>query len=131
MDDMLFEDDHSTSGYADVEVLDVRLDPSAKATPKSSRPEPLAARKSAHSMLSVSRSDSDFMTSPTSESSNKPLSKADSGYSSNVSLRSFKQAATKFMIKWLNLCSKYRRYFSAPWKASSISQLRQQHFKQQ
>ncbi|ERS99530.1 hypothetical protein HMPREF1624_04732 [Sporothrix schenckii ATCC 58251] len=97
-DDLLFdEDDHSTSGYADAEVLDVRLDPNAKASTSRGKSEAVIARKSAHSMQSVSRSDSGFVSSPTSESSRKPLSKADSGYSSNVSLRSFKQAAAKLI----------------------------------
>ncbi|OAA61672.1 proteophosphoglycan ppg4 [Niveomyces insectorum RCEF 264] len=121
-------DDRSTLDYAAaaLEVLDVRLDPNAKssgsaatntttttATSNSGRADHqhdhvhahiknvVGARKSAHSIQSVARSDSGFVSSPTSESSHyhKPLSKADSGYSSNVSLRSFKHAASKLTAK--------------------------------
>ncbi len=100
VEDRLFEEDEvSTSGYAfgSAEVLDVRLDPSAKRSQRRKMASILVSRKSAHSMQSVSRSDSGFVSSPTSETSRKPLSKADSGYSSNVSLRSFKHAASKLM----------------------------------
>ena len=99
VEDLLFEDDESTSGYANAEILDVRIDPSAKATPKRNKRDFLAAGKSAINILSVTPSDSGFVSSSTtSESSHKPpLSKADSGYSSNVSLRSFKKVATRLM----------------------------------
>ncbi|KAK0666307.1 hypothetical protein QBC41DRAFT_325979 [Cercophora samala] len=77
-EDSLFEDD-VLSEFAATEVLDVRLDPSAK-------PSQVTPTKP------LSRSDSGFIstTSPSPESPHKPLTKADSGYSSNVSLRSFK-----------------------------------------
>lgn len=122
LEDLLFEeDDHSTSGYADAEVLDVRLDTNAKASPKRGKAGILAARKSAHSMQSVSRSDSGFVSSPTSESSRKPLSKADSGYSSNVSLRSFKQAASKL----INSGSKASNRLSSDKDAGALAPERQ------
>lgn len=78
--DQLFEDEPQPE-YSSVEILDVRLDPSAKAP--YAQPEPDA-------VTSVTRTDSGFVstTSPGSEVSYKALSKADSGYSSNVSLRS-------------------------------------------
>lgn len=77
-EDSLFEDD-VLSEIAAAEILDVRLDPSAK-------PSQVTPTKA------LSRSDSGFIstTSPSPESPHKPLTKADSGYSSNVSLRSFK-----------------------------------------
>ncbi|KAK8074664.1 hypothetical protein PG997_009327 [Apiospora hydei] len=65
------------------EVLDVRVDPSAK-----SHPRPKLAAGAKHSK-DIGRSDSGVVASPTSEYSQQSLSKADSGYSSNVSLRSF------------------------------------------
>ncbi|KAK7914843.1 hypothetical protein PG985_012546 [Apiospora marii] len=65
------------------EVLDVRVDPSAKSHP---RPR-LAAEK--RRSKEIGRSDSGIVASPTSDYSHQSLSKADSGYSSNVSLRSF------------------------------------------
>ncbi len=74
--------------YSSVEVLDVRLDPSAK-----TNADRLQADPTVRSVKSVARSDSGFIPSPTSESSQIPLSKADSGYSSNVSLRSLKAAS--------------------------------------
>ncbi|KAH6630277.1 hypothetical protein B0J18DRAFT_95929 [Chaetomium sp. MPI-SDFR-AT-0129] len=78
--DRLFDDEPQLE-YSSVEILDVRLDPSAKAP--HAQPESDAA-------TSVTRTDSGFVstTSPGSEASYKALSKADSGYSSNVSLRS-------------------------------------------
>ncbi|KAH8882713.1 hypothetical protein GQ53DRAFT_445559 [Thozetella sp. PMI_491] len=79
LEDELFEDDgHETQPeYPADEVLDVRLDPSAKSEP-------------GQSLQAVGRTDSGFAsaTSPASESSHHALAKADSGYSSNVSLRS-------------------------------------------
>ncbi|EPE02760.1 proteophosphoglycan ppg4 [Ophiostoma piceae UAMH 11346] len=124
MEDLLFEeDDHSTLGYSTAEVLDVRLDPSAKAAVKRGRAGILASRKSIHSVQSVSRSDSGLVSSPTSETSHKPLSKADSGYSSNVSLRSIKQAASKLMApvaKAANRLSSDRDSSRAPERESFI-----------
>lgn len=84
LDDHLFEDDAQPE-YSSVEVLDVRLDPSAKAQNGQADGDP--GRR-------FSRTDSGFASGrSTSESSHKPLTKADSGYSSNVSLRSFQSKA--------------------------------------
>ncbi|KAI1392386.1 uncharacterized protein F4822DRAFT_425595 [Hypoxylon trugodes] len=77
-EDRLFDDDQNE--FSSVEVLDVRIDPNAKPAPP--RPKPMPERKE------INRSDSGI-ASPGSEYSAAPLSKADSGYSSNVSLRSF------------------------------------------
>ncbi|KAK0729746.1 hypothetical protein B0H67DRAFT_7357 [Lasiosphaeris hirsuta] len=83
-EDELFEDEAQPE-YDSVEVLDVRLDPSAKSHHGQAGEE---AGKS------FPRTDSGFMsTRSPSESSHKPLTKADSGYSSNVSLRSFQLKA--------------------------------------
>lgn len=67
--------------YSSVEVLDVRLDLNAKP------PHTQAARPSG---VGMTRNDSGFVStaSPAPEGSCKLLAKADSGYSSNVSLRS-------------------------------------------
>ncbi|KAK0718828.1 hypothetical protein B0T21DRAFT_295287 [Apiosordaria backusii] len=82
LEDSLFDDD-ILSEYAAAEILDVRLDPNAKSHHFAGEAAPVKI---------ISRSDSGFMstTSPSPESPHKPLAKADSGYSSNVSLRSFK-----------------------------------------
>jgi hypothetical protein len=79
VEDQLF-DDEAQPEYSSIEVLDVRLDLNAK--------PPHA--KAEHDGSSVTRTDSGFVSiaSPVSEVSHKPLAKADSGYSSNVSLRS-------------------------------------------
>ena len=98
MEDDLFEVEQSEE--VQVEVLDVRVDPSAKSL---QRPK-LAAEKR-HSK-EIGRSDSGIVASPTSDYSQQSLSKADSGYSSNVSLRSFskagaaqkKELSTKFTL---------------------------------
>ncbi|KAM0275799.1 hypothetical protein ACHAQH_007380 [Verticillium albo-atrum] len=79
--------------YAPYEVLDVREDPSAK--PSIERP--LIGQTKAQGIV---RADSGLVVTPVSElplDSLKPLAKADSGYSSNVSLRSFssKKAAAE------------------------------------
>ncbi|EGS22821.1 uncharacterized protein CTHT_0012970 [Thermochaetoides thermophila DSM 1495] len=80
LEDKLFEDELPTE-YSSAEILDVRLDPNAK----SSHP-----REKHESSKIVSRSDSGFLSMSEGLSvSTKGLSKADSGYSSNVSLRSF------------------------------------------
>ncbi|KAK7962168.1 uncharacterized protein PG986_002993 [Apiospora aurea] len=81
VEDDLFEVEQPDSPKA--EVLDVRVDPSAK-----SHPRPKLAAGAKHSK-DIGRSDSGVVASPTSECSQQSLSKADSGYSSNVSLRSF------------------------------------------
>ena len=85
-EDNLFEDDVNIE-ISSVEILDIRDDWHAK--PRLERPRPDPTQKS---VRSVTRTDSGFVSSPTSESSHKPLSKADSGYSSNVSLRSFQSS---------------------------------------
>lgn len=81
LEDQLFEDETQPE-YSSVEVLDVRLDPNAKSS---------HADVDREKSSTVSRTDSGFesTTSPSSEPAYKPLAKADSGYSSNVSLRSF------------------------------------------
>ncbi|KAK4464125.1 hypothetical protein QBC42DRAFT_344882 [Cladorrhinum samala] len=83
LEDDLFEDDAQPE-YSSVEVLDVRFDTNAK-----SAHVPAEAKSDA----GLRRTDSGFMStgSPSPESIHKPLAKADSGYSSNVSLRSFQQ----------------------------------------
>ncbi|RYO74028.1 hypothetical protein DL764_011003 [Monosporascus ibericus] len=80
-EDDLFEDEPRE--FFSVEVLDVRMDPSAKSHP--SRPSPASDVRIS---TELSRADSGIGPSPVSEVSFKPLAKADSGYSSNVSLRS-------------------------------------------
>lgn len=82
LDDQLFEDEAQPE-YASVEVLDVRLDPNAKSQP--------GQVLDVNSSKAFSRADSGFISikSPTFDQHHKPLAKADSGYSSNVSLRSF------------------------------------------
>ncbi|KAK5654352.1 hypothetical protein OQA88_7261 [Cercophora sp. LCS_1] len=83
LDDHLFEDEPQTE-YSVDEVLDVRQDPSAKPS------VPIDGGVA----RTVSRTDSGFASGRSlSESSHKPLTKADSGYSSNVSLRSFQSKA--------------------------------------
>ncbi|KAL7621107.1 hypothetical protein AAE478_008420 [Parahypoxylon ruwenzoriense] len=79
-EDKLF--DIEQNEYSSVEILDVRIDLSAKSLPPNRKLIP-ERRKSKE----ISRSDSGI-ASPGSESSHVPLSKADSGYSSSVSLRS-------------------------------------------
>ncbi|KAK4124952.1 hypothetical protein N657DRAFT_570684 [Parathielavia appendiculata] len=80
VEDQLF-DDEAHPEYSLMEVLDIRLDPNAKPLAKIGRDRG----------ASVTRTDSGFAStaSPSTEASHKPLAKADSGYSSNVSLRSF------------------------------------------
>lgn len=82
MEDALFDDDVQLEYSA--EVLSVRNDPNAKPSL-----EQLQADQSQKNRASVVRADSGIVASPTTEYQPKPLSKADSGYSSNVSLRSF------------------------------------------
>ncbi|GKT50751.1 uncharacterized protein ColSpa_10932 [Colletotrichum spaethianum] len=88
LEDELFEDDVEMEYSA--EVLTVRNDPNAKPSL-----ERLRAEQSQKNSQSIVRTDSGVVASPTIEQP-KPLSKADSGYSSNVSLRSFhaKQSAS-------------------------------------
>ncbi len=83
LDDQLFEDEAQPE-YSSIEVLDIRLDPNAK--------PPHAALLERNTGSGVSRTDSGFVSAASPASSEipyKPLAKADSGYSSNVSLRSF------------------------------------------
>ncbi|CAJ2504347.1 Uu.00g117410.m01.CDS01 [Anthostomella pinea] len=83
VEDDLFEDEQQE--FTSAEVLDVRIDLNARSLPPRPRLMPEAKNSK-----EISRSDSGIVASPASdEYSHKPLSKADSGYSSNVSLRSF------------------------------------------
>jgi hypothetical protein len=83
MEDDLFEDDGNME-YSSVEVLDVRFDVNAKS-------QSGAQQNAQLTMRSVTRTDSGFVSagSPSDELPPKTLTKADSGYSSNISLRSF------------------------------------------
>lgn len=83
MEDELFEDDQRE--FSTVEVLDVRVDLNAKSLP----PRPSLVSVGSNISPGLSRADSGIVTSPVSETPHKSLVKADSGYSSNVSLRSF------------------------------------------
>ncbi|OLN85751.1 hypothetical protein CCHL11_07812 [Colletotrichum chlorophyti] len=82
VEDNVVQDDLQTEYSA--EVLTVRNDPNAK--PSLERLQADQAQKDFHG---VSRADSGVVTSPIAEHQPKTLSKADSGYSSNISLRSF------------------------------------------
>ncbi|KAI1206735.1 uncharacterized protein F4807DRAFT_453280 [Annulohypoxylon truncatum] len=79
MEDELFDDEQNE--YSSVEVLDVRIDTNAKSVP---RPKVAPEKRSSREII---RADSGI-ASPASEYSHVPLSKADSGYSSSISLRS-------------------------------------------
>ncbi|KAL2023504.1 hypothetical protein VTK56DRAFT_2112 [Thermocarpiscus australiensis] len=85
VEDRLF-DDESQPEYSSIEVLDVRSDPNAK---------PPQSQIKHDTGKTFTRTDSGFISSasPSSDVPSKPLSKADSGYSSNVSLRSFQAKA--------------------------------------
>lgn len=85
VDDDLFEDDGQVE-ISLLEVLDVRIDPSAKSPPPQSSHSPQTIARD------VKRSDSGFISDSMSTSSQacSSLAKADSGYSSNVSLRSLR-----------------------------------------
>ncbi|KAI0116631.1 hypothetical protein F4776DRAFT_282114 [Hypoxylon sp. NC0597] len=80
VEDKLFEDEQIE--YSSEEILDVRIDTNAKSLPP--HPKLTLGERSSRE---ISRSDSGI-ASPTSEYSQPPLSKADSGYSSSVSIRS-------------------------------------------
>ncbi|KAL1848158.1 hypothetical protein Daus18300_013691 [Diaporthe australafricana] len=87
-EDQLFEaEDESEIELSTVEVLDVRVDPSARRV-LSQRAED-TSKPGVHV---IERSDSGFVSNAVSVSSNThtSLAKADSGYSSSVSLRSFR-----------------------------------------
>lgn len=75
--------------YLSPEVFNVRLDPNAKSSSNPRLPLPSKDERG-----SVARSDSGFVSASTSSSSSSraPLSKADSGYSSSFSLRSFRSS---------------------------------------
>lgn len=77
----------SEKGNADsfpvAEVLDVREDPNAKPSP-----EKIQLELENKMLKGLTRTDSGFIPSPSSESTRPAASKVDSGYSSNVSLRS-------------------------------------------
>ncbi|KAH7628680.1 hypothetical protein B0T09DRAFT_165754 [Sordaria sp. MPI-SDFR-AT-0083] len=77
--------------YSSNEVLDVRLDPNAKSQPSTSPIGDAAA--------TVARTDSGFMSLSDEPLNIKPLAKADSGYSSNVSLRSLHTKSQTFEHK--------------------------------
>ncbi|KAI1766278.1 hypothetical protein GGR53DRAFT_528750 [Hypoxylon sp. FL1150] len=81
LEDELFDDD--LNEYSFVEILDVRVDANAKSLP--GQPKLTAGRRNSKD---INRSDSGI-ASPASECSQPRLSKADSGYSSSASLRSF------------------------------------------
>lgn len=85
VDDDLFEDDDQPEISA-IEVLDVRIDLNAKGLP------PPPADSTQIVARGVLRSDSGFVSNSKSTSSQSAtsLAKADSGYSSNVSLRSLR-----------------------------------------
>lgn len=85
VDDHLFDDDDALE-ISVVEVLDVRIDASAKSLP------PHVLEPIQFGTKGVQRTDSGFVSNSKSESSQSysSLAKADSGYSSNVSLRSLR-----------------------------------------
>lgn len=85
VDDHLFDDDNPLETLA-VEVLDVRIDLNAKSFPQHALETIQVESKG------VQRTDSGFVSNSKSDSSqsHSSLAKADSGYSSNVSLRSLR-----------------------------------------
>ncbi|KAI0007395.1 hypothetical protein F4779DRAFT_619640 [Xylariaceae sp. FL0662B] len=88
VEDELFETEENE--YSSAEILDVRIDPNAKSLP----PLPKVISESELSR-GIGRSDSGIVGSQSSKCSRKePLSKADSGYSSNISLRSLSSKPT-------------------------------------
>lgn len=87
-EDQLFEaEDESETELQTAEVLDVRVDPSARRLP--SKCQDATSQTGAQV---IERSDSGFVSNAVSDSSksHSSLAKADSGYSSSVSLRSFR-----------------------------------------
>lgn len=94
LEDQLFDDEpQAEAEYSSVEVLDVRLDPSAKSQHGQATDKAPDKASDTDGMMTVERTDSGFVsiTSPAAADTcirHKPLTKADSGYSSNVSLRS-------------------------------------------
>lgn len=87
-EDQLFEaEDESETELQTAEVLDVRVDPSARRLPSQCQDA-----TSQTGVQVIERSDSGFVSNAVSDSSksHSSLAKADSGYSSSVSLRSFR-----------------------------------------
>ncbi|KAK9781582.1 hypothetical protein SCAR479_01453 [Seiridium cardinale] len=82
LEDDLFEDDQAE--ISQPEVLDVRMDLNAKSLPP--RPRLISEGRSPRDMM---RADSGVAATPILEHPHGVLAKSDSGYSSNVSLRSF------------------------------------------
>ncbi|KAI1755855.1 hypothetical protein F4782DRAFT_372437 [Xylaria castorea] len=80
IEDELFEEESPEYG---TEVLNVRLDHDAKPNSSSPSTSPEGAKQK-----EINRSDSGIVASPISSAPHKSLSKADSGYSSSVSIRS-------------------------------------------
>ncbi|KLU83354.1 hypothetical protein MAPG_02416 [Magnaporthiopsis poae ATCC 64411] len=84
LEDNLFDDDAQPE-YATPEILDLRLDPHAKS-------EPTAVSLNAARQGALA-DDGSGSINPTAELSHKPLTKTDSGYCSNVSLRSLRSSS--------------------------------------
>lgn len=80
VDDHLFDDDAEVSAP---EVLDIRIDLNARSFP-------LESSDSTQDSERVNRSDSGFVSKSSSSQSRNSLAKADSGYSSNISVRSLR-----------------------------------------
>lgn len=85
VDDHLFDEDDQPE-ISIVETLDVRIDSSAKSLPRE------ASETAQFGSQGVQRTDSGFVSNSKSDSSqsHSSLAKADSGYSSNVSVRSLR-----------------------------------------
>ena len=88
-DDELFENEDEEPEYESEEYLHVRSDSNAKSV----LTEGSQLDRSQKSLRSVTRSDSGFVSTASSDSARKPLSQADSGYSSNVSLYSLHKSS--------------------------------------
>ncbi|KAL8416921.1 hypothetical protein RB596_007160 [Gaeumannomyces avenae] len=84
LEDHLFDDDAQPE-YSTLEVLDLRLDPNAKSEPTVVSPNSTRQGSKAD--------DGSASSNPNSELSHKPLTKTDSGYCSNVSLRSLRSSS--------------------------------------
>lgn len=80
VDDHLFDDDDDVSVP---EILDVRVDLNARSFP-------VESADYAQAPAGVNRSDSGFVSKSSSSQSRKSLAKADSGYSSTISVRSLR-----------------------------------------
>ncbi|KAL8295630.1 hypothetical protein RB597_009259 [Gaeumannomyces tritici] len=84
LEDHLFDDD-AQSEYSTLEVLDLRLDPNAKSEPTVVSPNSAGQGSKT--------GDGSTSSNPNSGLSHKPLTKTDSGYCSNVSLRSLRSSS--------------------------------------